>query len=73
MDIVGAIFEGLGTIISQFVTLIVSLFQSVTEIFYVSGAEGGLTVIGSLMLIGVAVGLFWFGFRQLTNWLKMRG
>lgn len=76
MAVVTSIFEVLGTIITQLVSLIGDLFEGVVTIFYKageSGAAGELTFVGVLALVGVGVGLFWLGFGFIRNLIKMKG
>lgn len=58
MSIVTSIITALTSWVSGFVTLITESLSSVVAIFYDSTT--GLTVIGSLALLGLAIGLVGF-------------
>jgi len=70
MGIVSAIFETLSEIITEVVTLMTSLFEGVADIFY---AEGELTFVGTLALVGLGISLFWLGFKFIRSWVKTKG
>lgn len=72
---VSAIFNEISTIVSSFVTMLTSLFGSVTEIFYTPGTSGGagsLTVIGTLSLIGLGTGLVIWAFNFVRRLIRVR-
>lgn len=73
MAIVSDIFTTLGSIITQIVTLIGSLFEGVTDLFYISGEGGGLTFVGVLSLVALGFSLFWLGFNFIRGLIKTRG
>lgn len=57
MGIVTEIIDALTAWLSGFLEVITDGLTSVVDIFYTSGAEGGLTVIGALAVMGLAIGL----------------
>lgn len=57
------IFTEIGNAISGFTTALASAINSVTSMFYTTGENGGLTVLGSLLLIGVGVAVVYWVFR----------
>lgn len=72
---VSQIFDQLGAIAQSFATLLVSLFNSVVSIFYTPGtgdADGELTVVGILMLIGIGTGLVIWAFRFIRSLIRVR-
>lgn len=72
---ISAIFNEISAIITSFVDLIVSLFTNVVTIFYTpaSGSDPAqLTVVGSLMLIGLATGLVLWGFHYVRSLIRVR-
>lgn len=72
---IGAIFDGLVTIITAFVSLLVSLFTQVASIFYTPGAEGAsgeLTLVGLLMLISIGTGLVMWGIYFIRSLIRIR-
>lgn len=75
MGFVSEIFETLGSIVSSFVTMLVSLFESVVDIFYTPGtgeAPGELTIVGVLMLIGLGTGLVIWAFSYIRRLIRVR-
>ena len=73
MDFVTTMFDVLQDIVTAVGSLIGSVFDSVVDLIYDSSPEGGLTVVGVLLLIGVAVGLFFFVFRWVRGLIRIRG
>lgn len=73
MDFITTMFETLQDIVTAVGSLIGSVFESVVDLIYDSSEGGGLTVIGVLLLIGVAVGLFFFVFRWVRSLIRIRG
>lgn len=57
------IFSEIGAAVSGFTTALASAISSVTSMFYTTGENGGLTVLGSLLLIGVGVAIVYWVFR----------
>ena len=75
MDFVSGIFTTLGLIVTQFVTLMTSIFSSVVDIFYTPGAgevPGELTIVGVLLLISLGSGLVIWGFNFIRNLIKVK-
>lgn len=73
MDFITTIFEALQDIVAAVSSLIGNVFESVVGLIYKSGEGGGLTIVGVLLLIGVAVGLFFFVFRWVRSLIRIRG
>lgn len=61
-----ALWGGLTDIMSQVVDFFVSLFEGVAKVFY-NSTTGTLTVVGWLLIIGIAVTLFGVGLRFITR------
>lgn len=75
MGIITTIFEALQSIVTSVGSLIASVFSSAVELIYTPGVGetgGQLTVVGVLMLISVAVGLFFFVLRWIRGLIKLR-
>lgn len=75
MDIVSSIFSTLGEIAESFGSLLVTLFQTVVNLFWQaneSGTGGNLTVLGVFMLIGMATGLFIWAFSYIRRLIRIR-
>lgn len=73
MDFITTMFETLQQIVTAVGSLIGNVFESVVNLIYDSSEGGGLTVVGVLLLIGVAVGLFFFVFRWVRSLIRIRG
>lgn len=75
MGIVTSIFETLGQIAGEFGGLVVDLFEAAISLFYTAG-EGGqggqLTVLGVLLLISVASGLFIWAFGYIRRLVRVK-
>lgn len=72
MTLIQKIFEAMGQILTQFVSFIVDVFEGVVSIFYVEGADGGITTMGYILFLGVVVGLFWFVLSWLRRLITLR-
>lgn len=66
---VGSIFEALGDVISGYVGSISSMFSSLIAIFYVE--DTGLTLIGTLLLLAVGIGVVIWGFNMIVNLINL--
>lgn len=67
------LFAKVGEIVTGAATVIADLFPAVVEIFYDSSVEGtGLTIIGTLALIGVGFGLVMWAFNFILKLIKFR-
>lgn len=74
MGIVTEIFDVLSMIVMSVTTMFQDLFGAVLKIFWTDAGDGGqLTVLGTLALIGLGIGLFMFAFRMILRFVKMRG
>lgn len=67
-DLLTDLFDGFVGVCEKIVTLITSLFQSIVDMFWVSGT--GLTSFGKLMIIPIAFGLFWGVYRIIKGLIK---
>lgn len=75
MEIVQAIFTTLASIVTSFVTLLTSVFQSVVNLIWTPGSgndPGSLTVLGVFMLIGLATGLVLWAFYFIRSLIRIR-
>lgn len=76
MDILEQVFGVLGSAGGEFITFLKGMLSSIVSIFYTagtSGADGSLTDIGVLTLVGVASSFVFFALRWFTKLLKLRG
>lgn len=73
---VSAIFTELQTIVSSFVDMLISLFESAVKIFYTapsgSNTTGSLTVVGILALIGLGTGLVMWAFKYIKSLIRVK-
>lgn len=64
------IFTAVGEAVTGFSGALASSITSVTSMFYTSGENGGFTVLGTLLLIAVGVGLVYFAFRLIKGLIR---
>lgn len=67
---VASIFQTIGEVITQYVTSISSMFNSLVTIFY-NSTDNQLTLLGTLLLIGVGVGIVVWGFNLIKNLIRL--
>lgn len=66
---VGHIFETIGQVLTEYVTAISGVFQNIISIFY--NAETGLTLLGTLVLIGFGIGVVVWAFNLVRNLISL--
>lgn len=64
------IFQAVSDAVTAFASALASSITSVTSMFYTTGDNGGLTVLGTLILIVVGVGLVYWAFRLIKGLLR---
>lgn len=69
MELITAIFEAIGTTVSQYVGILTSMFSSLVNIFYDSST--GLTILGVLLVFTFGVGVVKFGFNLIRSLLRI--
>lgn len=72
---VTAIFQAISDIVTQFITVLGSLFTGVAGLIYTPGSgstPGELTVLGTLMLIALSTGLVLWGFYFIRSLIRVR-
>jgi hypothetical protein len=67
----GEIFETVAEVISEYITVLTASFEGLVEIFYDSTAES-ITLLGTLALIAVGVGIATFAFNLVKGLFRMR-
>lgn len=67
----GEIFETVGEVISSYITVLTASFEGLVEIFYNSTTES-ITLLGTLALIAVGVGIATFAFNLVKGLFKMK-
>lgn len=73
---ISEIFEAVGDVITNFASILGSGFQSLLAIFWDSTANsgaGGLTLVGTLSLIGMGIGIVYWAFRLVRSLIHARG
>jgi hypothetical protein len=69
------IFDALGDIVTSVIAWFGDIFNGVAELFYTAGtggSAGSLTLLGTLSLIGVGVGAFYFVLRWIISLIRVR-
>lgn len=66
---IGSIFQTITTIISQFTSCLTSAFSGIVAMFW-DGET--LTVLGTLGLIGVGIGIVYLAFRVIRSLMRLR-
>lgn len=73
IDIITAIFNALGTIATNFVSFLTTLFDGIVGLFWVPATTGDnpvaahLSVLGVFMLVSLATGLVIWAFNFIKN------
>lgn len=70
MEIITSMFEVITNVITNFTSSLSSAITSITSIFYTSGENGGFTLVGTLLLVAVGVGLVYWAFRLIKGLVK---
>jgi hypothetical protein len=68
---VGDIFETIADVVGSYITVLTASFEGLVEIFYDSAAES-ITLLGTLALIAVGVGIATFAFNLVKGLFKMK-
>ena len=56
--------------VTGFTTMFVDIFESLVKIFYT--AEGGITLVGSLSLAGLGIGLVYFAYKVIRRLMRLK-
>ena len=65
---VSAIFDTIAEVLTEYVSAITNVFEGVINIFYKS--ETGLTLMGTLLLIGIGVGIVVWAFNLVKGLIR---
>lgn len=65
---VSAIFDVIAEVLTEYVSAITNVFEGVIGIFYQS--ETGLTLMGTLLLIGIGVGIVVWAFNLVKGLIR---
>lgn len=66
------LFTTLSDIVTNFATLLKSIFESAVGLIYQSGDSEGFTDFGVILLIGIGTGLLIWGLRFLVSYIKIK-
>lgn len=66
------LFTTLSDIVTNFATLLKSIFESAVGLIYQSGDNGGFTDFGVILLIGIGTGLLIWGLKFLASYIKIK-
>ena len=69
---VTAVIETIQSWVTSFANMFVSIFETLVGIFYKSGEQGGITLIGTLALAGLGIGLVYFAYRVIRNLMRLK-
>ena len=64
------IIEVVGQWVTSFTTMFVDIFEALVGIFY--NAETGITLIGTLSLAGLGIGLVYFAYKVIRRLMKLK-
>lgn len=62
------LFELVLSVITGFISALVAAFNGIVELFYIP--EEGFTLIGTLLLLGLGMGIVYFAFRFIRSILR---
>lgn len=71
---VGNIFETIGEVVTEYVSVVTSMFGGIIDVFYTAGTDGGagsLTLLGTLLLIGIGIGIVKWGFNLVYRLVRL--
>lgn len=74
INVIQGMFGAIKEIIVEFVSLLTDIFQNVINLFYTpatEGAEGGITVLGTFLLIGLGTGLVIWAFNFIRGLIRL--
>ena len=67
---VAKIIEVVTSWVTAFTTMFVDIFENLVKIFYT--AEGGITLIGTLSLAGLGIGLVYFAYKVIRRLMRLK-
>ena len=56
--------------VTAFTTMFVDIFENLVKIFYTT--EGGVTLVGTLALSGLGIGLVYFAYRVIRKLMRLK-
>lgn len=56
--------------VTGFTTMFVDIFEGLVKIFYT--AEGGMTLVGTLALAGLGIGLVYFAYKVIRRLIRLK-
>ena len=67
---VAKIIEVVTSWVTSFTTMFVDIFENLVKIFYT--AEGGITLVGTLALAGLGIGLVYFAYKVIRRLMRLK-
>ena len=67
---INQILETVTAWVSGFTTMFVTIFENLVKIFYT--AEGGITLVGTLALAGLGIGLVYFAYKAIRRLIRLK-
>ena len=67
---INQIIETVTAWVTSFTTMFVSIFENLVKIFYT--AESGVTLIGTLSLAGLGIGLVYFAYKVIRRLMRLK-
>ena len=67
---INQVLETVTAWVTGFTTMFVSIFENLVKIFYT--AEGGVTLVGTLSLAGLGIGLVYFAYRVIRKLIRLK-
>ena len=64
------IFDTIGEVVTNYVTILITMFQNVVGIFW-DGEANTMTLVGILLLIGIGIGIVKWAFNFVTNLVRL--
>jgi hypothetical protein len=71
MIMIAEIFDTIVAVVTEYIAVLQNLFEGLVEIFYDSGTTS-LTLLGTLALIAVGVGIVAWAFGLVKSLFRMR-
>jgi hypothetical protein len=68
---IAEIFDAIATVVAEYTTVLLSVFEGLVGIFY-DDATTSLTLLGTLALIAVGVGIVAWAFGLVKSLFRMR-
>ena len=67
---INQVIEVVTSWVTAFTNMFVGIFENLVKIFYT--AEGGITLVGTLALAGLGIGLVYFAYRVIRKLMRLK-